>query len=548
MPDAVVRPPADLTSAGNQDLGQIHQSRVQWMQGEIDRLNQRNKAVEAELEQRQRYLDRIQMEMAKARQEAAEREKQFQMANANPELKAQADELERLLNVALAELDKSNQQNQVVLAELDKTRKELDALRREKDSIEQERDELVAIVDGGESAASIQKLMGENRRLRDRLAQAEAMAKQLGEETRDKDVEIALLKEQIQRIDSEREQLLAENRRYDSHIAGLQQRLRELGQELSPEELSQMASVSPKLIEENELLRTVILKQLRRQNQIKQTKQILLEGLDKLGNEAADLYALVEDMATGPAISPEERKMIREPDVEELVAATAVAQVNATIIVEGEEPDGTGGGILEVKNMEQELLQIQKAAKLDFQEGRYEDAEENYLNFLRYRPRNVVCLCNLALVKITTKQYDDAQSLLEKAIALEDDNGTAYYLLGRTHYEQGRFDEALSRLNEGIRFDPKNAKAHNCVGVISSQKGFANRAEEAFTQAVTIDPKYGDAHFNLAVLFTTGAKPDAKRAMDHYKKAIGLGIPRDATIEDFLENSLFTAAVNVNSY
>ena len=212
-------------------------------------------------------------------------------------------------------------------------------------------------------------------------------------------------------------------------------------------------------------------------------------------------------------------------------------------MVEGEERDGSGEGILEVKKIEAELVQIEKAAKLDFQEGRYDQAEENYLTFLKYRPRSVVCLCNLALVKITTKQYDEAEGLLEKAIALHDENGMAYYLLGRTHFGQGRFDEALSRLSEGLRFDPQNAKAHNCVGVISSQKGFANRAEEAFTQAVTIDPKYGDAHFNLAVLFTTGDKPDAKRAMDHYKKAVGLGIPRDATIEDILENSLFTAAV-----
>jgi Tfp pilus assembly protein PilF len=73
--------------------------------------------------------------------------------------------------------------------------------------------------------------------------------------------------------------------------------------------------------------------------------------------------------------------------------------------------------------------------------------------------------------------------------------------------------------------------------VISSQKGWVARAERAFTNAVSIDPKFGDAHFNLAVLYATRDQPDAKSADKHYFEALRLGVPRDATIEEFLKEA-----------
>ena len=116
-------------------------------------------------------------------------------------------------------------------------------------------------------------------------------------------------------------------------------------------------------------------------------------------------------------------------------------------------------------------------------------------------------------------------------------SGLAHYLLGRTFYMQGKLDDALQRLETSLTHDPQNAKAHNTVGVISSQKGWVDRAERAFTNAVSIDPKFGDAHFNLAVLYATREEPDAKSADKHYMEAVRLGIPRDETIEQFLEQA-----------
>ena len=182
-----------------------------------------------------------------------------------------------------------------------------------------------------------------------------------------------------------------------------------------------------------------------------------------------------------------------------------------------------------------ELSQIDKSARLDFQEGRYSEAEAGFLEYLRYEPRNVPCLCNLGVLKITVQNYSEAEYFLEKAIAIDATSGLANYLLGRTYFLQDKLDEALSKLETGLTYYPQNAKAHNCVGVISTRKGWVGRAERAFVNAVSIDPEYGDAHFNLAVLHATKDQPNPQEAEKHYFRALHLGVPRDSSIEGFLK-------------
>lgn len=534
-PGAVV----DGSSLGAENPFQRIQQDFDRMRAQIDQLTRRNQALESDLARKQSELYDAQNQLAESQRRTTDLQRRVQeaesRAESNPDFQAEVAQLKQILNDALTELEKKDQENKELVAQLKSTQNQLDRIQRERDDIEKERNNLLAIMEGGGESTAVAQLMEENRELRDKLKDVEKTARDLEKENGDKTVQVALLKEQIEQIQAERESLVADNLRYEGYIGELRDRLKSLGQDLTDEDLAKVAAVSTEAAAENELLRAVVLKQLRRQSQVMQTKSLLLRELDKLGADAENLYAMVEDMASGPALSEEEREMFKTPEMVELVEAAGVERVDGVILVEGAESDGSGSGIVETQDLDDELTQIQKAARLDYSEGRFEEAEEAYRKYLKFRPKSVVCLCNLALVKMATREHAEAQELLEKAIAIQNDFGLAYYLLGRNYYAQNQFDEALEKLNESLHHDPQNARAHNCVGVISSQKGYVNRAEGAFSEAVKIDPKFGDAHFNLAVLYATMDKPNPVRAEEHYYRAIDLGVPRDNAIEHYLE-------------
>jgi len=277
----------------------------------------------------------------------------------------------------------------------------------------------------------------------------------------------------------------------------------------------------------------VVLRQLRRQAQIKQARQMILSQLDELGVDSKTLLASLDIISVGPGLTTKEKSLFKKPQVADLIQGAGGVELHGAILVEGKKD---GKPVVSLKDLNEELAQLQKVARLDFKEGRYKDAERAYRKYLGYLPENVDGICNLATVQMQLKEYDKAEKLLKKSLDIEKGNGRTFYLLGVVYYEQGKMDDALKRFGEGLEIDPKNVKALNCVGVISSQKGWVEKAEESFVKAVSIDPNYADAHFNLSILYTTGKKPDRKKAGKHYHKALELGLPRDAKIEEVLNS------------
>ena len=291
------------------------------------------------------------------------------------------------------------------------------------------------------------------------------------------------------------------------------------------------------------MLRDIVLRQLSRQNQLKQAKAAIIVQLDDIGVEASSLLASIDDIIAGTGVTEEERNKLRL-----LSMGESSGPVDATIIVEGAEADGSGKGIIVVQSRAEELSQTQKAARLDYVEGNYPEARAGYEKYLRLNPRSVEGTCNLAQVLLQLKDFATAQALLEKAVALDNAAGRPYYLLGIVFYQQGKMDEALIKLELGLERDPKNARAHNYVGVIcADHKGWRKRAVECFTAAIAHDAEFADPHFNLAVLYSGGESPEPEKVREHYLKARGLGAERDGSIEKFLDTASVAPAASTTT-
>ncbi len=524
----------------------------------ISWLNDENHKLRRELQGREQKLQEMKNELAQARASREELIRQIQSEQRNGgglEAEQRIKQLMSLLRDATNQLQEVTDQNAQLVAALGHSRQEMKKLRGRMEELERERDNLADVVRGeGNGGKALKELMQRNQELSEQLDRAEQLASSLSELNKSKDEDIVLLKSEITKVKIERDRLLSENLRHQQEIEDSLRKLELLSDGLSAEEKTALATASPMERRENELLRSMVLKQLRRQAKMKQAKELLLSQLDKVGARSETLLGLVEDMAIGSQLTEEEKKLFKSPQFQEIVEAASTdapadvevlqvvvndsgESVSDTLIAPGAGPDPGNGGVIRNQKLSVELAQIDKSARLDFQEGRISEAEVGFLEYLRFRPRSVSCLCNLGVLKITLKNYSEAENYLERALAMESDSGLAHYLLGRTYFLQGKLDDALASLEKGISHDPQNAKAHNCVGVISTRKGWVSRAERAFTNAVSIDPKYGDAHFNLAVLHATKENPNSKAAEKHYFEALHLGIPRDAAIEEFLKEA-----------
>lgn len=547
-PAPVVAAPPAITDS-NSALSSIQQL-LNDKEARINQLQTLNLGLQQKLQEKETEMGSLRQRVETAQTNEARLRAEYEAMRANApadeDAKARIAKLEGQLKDAMAYLKQATESNKQMLAQLEESRRELDDIKRQKAEIEKERDQFAAMVNTTDAGKQLTKLAEENRRLRDELDNVRKVAESLKTASGEKDNEIKILKEKITRIEDERKGLQAESARHQAHIAELEKRLKVLSQNLSGD-AEALARLTPEEAQENEILRTIVIRQLRRQAQVKRTKDLLLSELTKLGVQSRTLLGLIDDMASGSSLSDEEKQLFRSPTTSDLVDATTSDPTRFNIIVEGSGGDGSGDDnqVVAMKNLGEELTQMQKAASLDFKEGRFKEAVAGYEKYLTYRPRSVTCLCNLALVHITTKDYADAQTLLEKAVAIQKDSGRAHYLLGRVFLAQERPDDALTRFSESLQYDPNNAKAHNCVGVISSQKGWVKKAEESFSKAVHLDPAFGDAHFNLAVLYATKETPDTAKTQEHYFKAIHLGVPRNASIESFLGSTAAKVSMNI---
>ena len=514
---------------------------IQWLTDE-------NLKLRTKLKSRENLLRDVNAELVKAQADRVSLMQRIQQQEGigGAEAEKTISTLKDLLRDATDQLESATTRNAELVAELESSRREADRMKARISELENEVDNLLAVVKGeGTGGKALKELMDRNRELSDQLDRAEKLAGSLSELNAEKDKDIAMLKSEIAKIKLERDQLISENQRHQKSIDDLQEKLQMLSDGLTAEEKNALANADPIQQQEIDTLRTMVLNRLRQQAKMKQAKELLLQQLERVGARSETLLGLVEDMARGSQLTAEEKALIKTPEYQEILEMatstemsgefedSSAGEASATLTFVA--PGVPGEGTPENPESAVKLTQLEKAARLDFKEGRYKDAEEGFLEFLRYRPRSVPCLCNLGVLKIATKEYSKAEYYLEKALALEEGSGLANYLLGRTYFLQDKLDDALEKLEVSLTYDSQNAKAHNCVGVISTRKGWVERAKRAFGNAVTIDPEYGDAHFNLAVLYSTMDQPEPKEAERHYFRALHLGVPRDASIEEFLK-------------
>lgn len=493
----------------------------------------------------------------RAMQEASLLQQQLQELNAKAE--ALSQELQAKDSNARQELDKIREEAKMVAGmlasrneQLEESGKTIEALQKEKDDLIARNSALeqdlsaVSKGKGQGKTGDVSKLAADNKRLHQELENARKQIETLKAEGVKKDQEVAALRAQITGIQDELTRLRQENTSYQGQVAELTRQLKEVNAQIAdgaPANAQNSVELGRKTAE-NVALRNIIMRHLRQQNRLLQSKEIVIAEMKKLEGASKVLMENLEDMTSGKIrVTVDEESLFSEPELKEILSASE-GGVYATLEAPSSAP-GHPATVAAAKTdsafdlsapttSTEESLMNQAADAL--RAADYKTADWAYQEALRANPKNTLALNNLAGIKLHTSQFEEAEVLLQKSLVYQPENDTALYRLGVCYFQQDKLPDAQTSFEKSLSINKNSARAHHYLGIITTRQGNRSRAETEFKSALAIDPGYGDAHFNLAVLYATATPPDWDLARKHYKDALDHGIKADPAMEKLLQN------------
>ena len=118
---------------------------------------------------------------------------------------------------------------------------------------------------------------------------------------------------------------------------------------------------------------------------------------------------------------------------------------------------------------------------------------------LANNPDDIEALVQSGIAEKTTGDLPAAQSLFERAIAIDPQSSVVHYLLGETLYNRGMSQDALRAVRRSLSLHPDNPDAHYLLGFIFGDLGRNDEAAEANRKALSLNPTLTRAHANLSL-------------------------------------------------
>lgn len=478
----------------------------------------------------------------------------------------------------------------------DEAKAEVQTLSVRVTELEEERTQLIAARDEAQQQAAEAKtaleksadLIEANRQLEEKLAQAAQQIEGLASDASAKETVITGLQSDLDTVRAEladaQTKLRDDRARFDQLQLVNDQLLKEYDEvtgALAAVKLGDVTAAEAQLIQqENEVLRGIIMRQIKEQARREQAYRLAQEEMDRLEIRSDTLNDKINELAKPTLeLSAAEQEMLKRPVVtvleasagtisaqvellkpkvddvvattetvvaedgvgQETVVETTTTEVSAETTAEAVAADAAPGteSAAAAASLDTELppevMALISEARDQFVRGNFAASEELYQKFVELQPNSVVGLANLGVAQFRQGKLTAAQLALEKAIAVDPKDAFSLTTLGAVMIEQNRIEDAityLERANESSADDPITL---NYLGVASSQLGQFGKAEQSLRRAITVEPGYAEAHFNLAVIYATAKPPSIALAKRHYEKALELGAESDTRLASMLQ-------------
>lgn len=480
--------------------------------GQLDQLVQEKQAIEEALRKNNQRL---------LTADAAAKEASQKLADASAKLGVIEQEKSKILK----ERDEALKQRDVAVNERNDAVKARDAASARSLGMQTELDELKKKT----GSAEVKRLLAENERLKKELGEAQKQVETLKNDVTRKDQEIAQLRGQLTGLQGELAKLRQQSADYQTQVAELTKQLKELKDQ--PAAMDSKMAATPELTQENEMLRAIIMRQLRTQQRQQAAKDLVIAELQNMEKSSTELIQQVEELKKARMVlTPDEEKLFTDPAARELISSKGV---QVTLIANSSAKSDQKVAPAAPTPAEALINQANEA----YMGKQFESAANLYQDALRAEPKNVTALIGLGMSRQRADKHAEAEVALQKALAYDPENEPASFALGITYYKQERWKEAMTYFEKSLAKRPNNATGRHYLGIIATKLSLLERAEREFKMALAIDPNYGEAHFNLAVLYVTWDPPQWDKARSEYEEALKKGVKPDANLEKLLQGA-----------
>lgn len=150
-------------------------------------------------------------------------------------------------------------------------------------------------------------------------------------------------------------------------------------------------------------------------------------------------------------------------------------------------------------------IALQQSAQLDA-------AGELYRRILEDHPGHARALHYAGILAHQQQRHAEAIDLIERSLALVDDDADWHSNFGIALQTAERVDDAIAAYRRATVLDPGHANAHSNLGVLLRATGHPEEAEIQYRRALELHPEHIDAWTNLGILLNALDRTDEAAA------------------------------------
>jgi len=175
-------------------------------------------------------------------------------------------------------------------------------------------------------------------------------------------------------------------------------------------------------------------------------------------------------------------------------------------------------------------------AKMEFEDGRLNEAKNQFDAILSRNGENVSALMGMAQVAEQYGELQEALDWIEKARKVSEKALTPRVVLSRYYFKTGDYEKSLTIAKEAAANYPNNVEVNRLIAASLVQLGRSDEALESYKQIIKKDPKNPQWYVELGNVYR-GMK-DLKSARSELQKAIALK-------QDYLPAKAILASIDI---